>query len=298
MSEFEVATVFTEISGATLERAADQLARQKLMVDCVIRLKRAAIKQKGTFIKTIGNNKQMWRFSEAADAMIAAEAMQAVIAEHDAELQLKAGFHFGPVLKGEGVDVYGDSVNVSARIADMAKPGQILTTRPTANLVGYDHGHDFRCIDQVRPKGKTEVIDVMEAFKDEADMTVMGKTQTIFRKAMSSNLELSFAGKKVTMTPESGPVSIGRDNKNDIVVPDTGGMVSRSGHAKIEFIGRRYLLIDESTNGTHVYPNGSEKVFLRRDRLQLDGAGMISPGYDQAEAEAEPIRYVVVPSEG
>ena len=45
-------------------------------------------------------------------------------------MQIRVGLHTGPVVVG-GDDVYGDTVNVAAYLADAASPDQILIAQAT-----------------------------------------------------------------------------------------------------------------------------------------------------------------------
>ena len=56
-----------------------------------------------------------------------------------------------------------------------------------------------------------------------------------------------------------------------------GNLISRM-HARIEFNRNRFMLTDQSTNGTFVQIDGQEEAFVRRDSVQLKGEGMIGLG--------------------
>jgi len=49
------------------------------------------------------------------------------------KLAIRIGFHFGLVLEDKG-DFWGDGVNTAARLAGLAKAGQILTSAHTNAL--------------------------------------------------------------------------------------------------------------------------------------------------------------------
>jgi type VI secretion system protein len=55
----------------------------------------------------------------------------------------------------------------------------------------------------------------------------------------------------ITVTVEQGGCVLGRSAKSDLVLPDPSRTIS-STHARIDFQGGRYVLTDESTNGTTV----------------------------------------------
>ena len=56
-----------------------------------------------------------------------------------------------------------------------------------------------------------------------------------------------------------------------------GNLISRL-HARIEFSRNKFLLVDQSTNGTFVTSREGEEAFVRRDSMQLKGEGMIGFG--------------------
>ena len=62
---------------------------------------------------------------------------------------------------------------------------------------------------------------------------------------------------------------------NDVVVNDN--RVSRS-HAKIEYRRGKFVLIDQSTNGTFVLFQGKKPIDIKRDEAPLLGTGIISLG--------------------
>jgi adenylate cyclase len=94
----------------------------------------------GRVVKTIGDG-LMCVFPDADSAASAAAEMQLAIAqrpplERGKKLTIRVGFHVGPVIQ-EGDDVFGDSVNVAARMASLALPGQAITTADTVRSTRY-----------------------------------------------------------------------------------------------------------------------------------------------------------------
>ncbi|MDQ7017096.1 MAG: FHA domain-containing protein, partial [Gammaproteobacteria bacterium] len=66
-----------------------------------------------------------------------------------------------------------------------------------------------------------------------------------------------------------------RGSQCDLVIK--GNAISRL-HAFIEYHNGKFILRDESTNGTYVKMNGGRTVYLRREELPLLGSGVISLG--------------------
>ena len=122
--EEQLAVLFADVSGSTqmYETLGDVRARA-IVARCVADMTAATRRHGGALIKTIGDE-VMTTFPNAADAAEAACEMQETITGQMVEgrpLAIRIGFHFGPVLSEE-TDVFGDAVNLAARLANEAKP--------------------------------------------------------------------------------------------------------------------------------------------------------------------------------
>lgn len=89
-------------------------------------------------------------------------------------------------------------------------------------------------------------------------------------------LILKFQGNEVVLSPDSArSVTLGRADDNDVTIK--GNLISRV-HARVELNKNRYVIVDESTNGTFVQRDDGEEVYVRRDTAQLSGTGLIGLG--------------------
>ena len=93
--------------------------------------------------------------------------------------------------------------------------------------------------------------------------------------------KLVYHDKVIRLDETSGTVILGRGKKADMVVNDT--MASRE-HARIECRRDKFVLTDQSTNGTYVV-TADGPAYLRREETTLTGEGKISFGRELAEAE-------------
>jgi len=81
--------------------------------------------------------------------------------------------------------------------------------------------------------------------------------------------------------PERMRLTLGRDSANDVVIVTRHA--SRE-HARIEWRRDKFVLIDQSTNGTYVQGDGAAEVLLRIEEFTLNGSGVISFGHPVAKA--------------
>ena len=93
------------------------------------------------------------------------------------------------------------------------------------------------------------------------------------RKA--SKLLLNFKDQRLRFRISARASNLGRADDNDVVVK--GNLISRI-HAKMEMRRGKFLLIDQSTNGTFVQDLQGHEVFVRRDSTELVGEGTIGLG--------------------
>jgi adenylate cyclase len=121
------AVCFLDLTGYTQlteergdEAAADLAARLARLV------RRSALEHGGTPVKWLGDG-AMFYFREPADAVLAALEMTALVERHGLP-PAHVGIHAGPVVFQEG-DYFGRTVNVAARIAEYARPGEVLVSQ-------------------------------------------------------------------------------------------------------------------------------------------------------------------------
>jgi len=283
--------LFADISGSThlYEVLGDVRARERTS-HCLSILTEVIQRHGGTVIKTIGDE-VMCTFPGADAAVQAACAMQesvaAEVAPGETALDIRVGLHYGPALVELG-DVFGDAVNVAARIVALAKARQILTTRQTVETLSPLLRASTRYTDRTPVKGKQEEIDVYEVIWREEDLTRMEGYQIPLADSQA-RLQLRFREQEIEVSHSRPVVTIGRGQQNDIVVLDT--LVSRM-HARIEYRRGRFVLLDQSTNGTYVLTDEGEKAYLRREELALRGSGVISFGRATSGEAPEAVHFV------
>jgi adenylate cyclase len=282
MSSSNLAILFADISGSTrlYELLGDTLARSKIM-RCFELLTEIVEGHGGTVVKTIGDE-IMCTFPAADAAVNGASAMQetldAEVAEQTAngpiKLAIRVGLHFGPAIVETG-DVFGDAVNVAARMAKMAKPGQIITTEATVTaLPRMLRANTTRLVDHAPVKGKRDSMDIYEIIWQQEDITRMLPTVIADTQDSLVRLRLDYNDINVMLDHERSQVVIGRSKGADIAVEEV--LASRL-HAKIEHRRGKFYLTDQSTNGTYV-KIGDKEAFVRRDEVVLTGDGAISLG--------------------
>jgi adenylate cyclase len=292
--EAERAILFADVSGSTrlYDTLGDAPARA-IVARCVAVMTDITQRYGGAVVKTIGDE-VMATFADAAAAAAAAVAMQeAISAEIMAggrRLAIRVGFHFGPVLV-EDADVFGDAVNLASRMANQAKPAQILTTGATVACLSGPWPTACRLIDRAEVRGKRELVEVFEVVWQAEDATLMRHVPLpLHETGGGPTLVLSLDGTRVELNDARPTVTIGRGDQNDLVVHNV--IVSRL-HARVEFRNGRFVFTDQSANGTYVVPDAASPVFVHRDSYVLAGTGCFSLGEAPAPAPAPESQVLV-----
>ncbi len=274
-----VAIMFADIAGSTklYESIGDAKARE-VTSRCIELLSTITKNNQGRVIKTIGDE-VMCTFPTADSAAEASVAMQEEVESQALELGLqlhiRVGFHFGDVILEKG-DVFGDAVNLAARMAAQAKGDQIITTGETLEEMSPHLRADSRVLITTRVKGKTKPIQICElTWGEEEELTIMGGGAPVDLPVANATARVSHGSKEIEVNEDNPSVSMGRGKANSFVVPDN--MSSRV-HAKVEFRRGKIFLVDQSTNGTHVSFAKGETTFVHRDELILEGHGVIGLG--------------------
>jgi class 3 adenylate cyclase len=294
--DIELAILFADVVGSTklYEQLGDQKARE--MVAVSIDVMRSATEQhQGTVIKTMGDE-VMATFTTADDALNAAAQMQHTITTHpqlqleDTHVAIRIGCHYGPVVL-ENRDVFGSAVHTANRMTSQAKAGQIMTTATMVEKLSADWRASVRQIDVATLKGRSSEVALYEALWQTEDVTSMLPAIALANRETSrpKRLRLRFMGTEVVVDDAKPSVTIGRAEDNDVVVK--GNLISRI-HARIEASKNKFVLIDQSTNGSFVQTSAGEEQFVRRDSLQLAGEGMIGFGKAPERDSSTTLRYI------
>jgi predicted ATPase len=127
-----VTFLFTDIEGSTRlweERPDDMRA---LVAEHDARFRAAVEENRGYVVKTTGDGLHA-AFGRAADAVAAAEAAQATIADLS-EIRARIGINTGEAQERDG-DYFGPAVNRTSRLTAAGHGGQVLLSAVTAELV-------------------------------------------------------------------------------------------------------------------------------------------------------------------
>ena len=121
------AMCFLDITGYTrLTQELGDAAAADLATKLARLVERTSVKHGGRPVKWLGDG-VMFFFKDPGPGVVAALEMVAGVAEAGLP-PAHVGLHAGPVVFQEG-DYYGQTVNVAARIAEYARPGEVLVSQ-------------------------------------------------------------------------------------------------------------------------------------------------------------------------
>ena len=295
--DIELAILFADVVGSTriYEVMGDVRARDMILT-CVELMRTATELNQGTVIKTIGDE-IMATFPTADSALNAASRMQHDIRTHS-ELQvegqpisIRIGGHFGPVVL-ENRDIFGAAVHTANRMTSQAKAGQIMITAAMVDRLAPEWRSAVRQIDIATLRGKANEDELFEVLWQKEDATSMLPALALsvaLREKRPRRLRIRFQGQEFILDEHKPQLAIGRAEENDVVIK--GNLISRL-HARIELNRSKFLLVDQSTNGSFVVADDGEESFVRRDSMQLLGEGMIGLGRTPESNSPQTVRFV------
>ena len=289
------AVVFADVTGSTglFEKLGDSQAHA-LITRVLEGLEELTTQFGGRTIKKIGDE-VLSRFPDAAAAVAYAIAGQRQTTVRSAGYPIKMcfGVNYGPVVEDNTGDLFGDTVNVAARLRSLASPGQIITTVETLAALPGVIPVEKRSLGQHMLAGKNRQVEVVEVLWEEelGNLTRAPAGPMPQFKRSSLILRLGYRGKSIEVKPQGvEEVTIGREPGSGIVVANDA--VSRR-HATVLARDGKFYLKDHSTNGTHVRPRREAPVLARRETVLLQGRGEISLGVEIDAAGEDVIEYEV-----
>jgi len=296
--EKKLAILFADVVGSTqlYDALGDDRARETVQ-QCLRVMKQATEHYGGTVIKTMGDE-VMSTFPSADDALNAANQMQQRITNtirietDDSHVSIRIGCHFGPVV-AEDRDIFGAAVHTANRMTSQAKAGQIITTSALVEQLTPQWKALVRQIDVATPKGQSDEVAVFEVLwqPEEATNMLPSIDPAARPPATATRLRLRFKGEELVVGEQGkATITMGRADENDVVIK--GNLISRV-HARINVARNRFVLVDESTNGTFIQQDAGEELYVRRDSTVLTGSGVISMGRVAARGTPLAIEYRV-----
>jgi hypothetical protein len=258
---------------------------------------RKVVVASGTVVKTLGDG-MVCQFGTADSAFRAACAMHSTTSQIaprvPGRLDIKVAFNFGPVVL-KGGDVFGDTVNVCARLAAMANPGQILTSQQAVDALSRTLMMRCRLLYPTKIRGRTQPVSVYDVpWRVDPDLTETSMDVDSQERA-GRWLKLSYGGDTFYVPPE-GEARIGRDRSNDVVIASP--RASRV-HARIYARDRNFVIADQSSNGTFVLIDGNDsEVTLRREEAVLGERGWIGLGNPASKHGTHVLRYRLAKRKG
>lgn len=267
--------LFADIGGSTaLYEQVGDLEAHRRVAESLALMKDVVTRHHGTLLRTVGDS-SLASFQSCDDAFCAARDIQR---QHvNLPLSVRVGFHWGPVIP-DGGDVYGNAVNLAARVASFARTEEITATSDSVDRLSAEHRLLATWIDDVSMKGVSTAVGIyrLQWHDQDTAMTVVASKTGRERLAQKQcAMTVSCKGKSITVDNTKPLLTLGRADDCDI--PLTHDEASRQ-HATIEFANGQFLLTDSSTNGTYITRNLDTPLFVRRDTVVLEGDGTLGLG--------------------
>lgn len=273
----QLTVLFADICRSTF--LFDQLGDESALALGMDALQLAAsiiTENQGTVIGTIGDQ-VMCTFKAPESALHTANEIhrqikaQTHMQKH--HLAMRIGINHGPVVASRD-SVYGDAVNVAARLAQQAKAHQSLVTASTITPLIEKFSKQLRPLGMISLQGKAGMVEIHELLvtADPEEITEVVNPEK--KQARAYLLTVRYLGREFRFDPMLVRFMFGRSADCDQPVSHT--TISRE-HAELTYRNGQFELRDFSTNGSQVLQAG--KVHrVHRSRLVLQDKGEIYLG--------------------
>jgi adenylate cyclase len=266
----------------------------------------------GRLVKTTGDG-FLAEFHSVVEAMRCAMAIQTEMSQRQGDLQLRIGINVGDVVIEDG-DIFGDGVNIAARLENAAEPGGVaLSGTVQENLIGSvdatfrDGGHcEFKNIDrpvrvwhwsplQVTVSKMRETLALPDkpsiavlpfnnmSGDPEQDYFADGVVESI-TSALSRIRAFFVIARNSAFAYKGRPMNVREIGRELGVAYVLEGSVQRAGTRV-----RITVQLIETAGGAHLwadrYDGAIDEVFDLQDRITENVAGALHPSIRQAEIE-------------
>ncbi len=297
----ERSVLFADLRGSTsMYETLGNADATAVVTQSVALLARIVETHGGTVVKTLGDG-LMAIFETPAPAVAAAVDLHDSLDRIGAPggsvrsipLKLQVGLAHGEIIEMSG-DVFGDAVNVAARLLDHAGDNETLVTAVV--LAGLPHLEQarFRSLDRMQLRGRVEPVHVylLEGSRRFGDTATTAYGDMLVFSPEPEGIRLVWLDQNQMYAGPSLPLILGRSPQATFIIDDT--RVSRS-HARIVWHGGTFQLTDLSYNGTYVrFDHDPEIIGLRRGSCTLHGSGTIGLGAPPSDPASPCVRFEIL----
>ncbi|HEY6436130.1 MAG TPA: adenylate/guanylate cyclase domain-containing protein, partial [Ignavibacteriaceae bacterium] len=275
------AIMFTDIVGYTALMGNDE-QKAFTILNKNRALQKPIIEQyHGRWIKELGDG-VMTSFSTVSDAVNAAIKIQEACAISN-DFQLRIGVHLGEVVF-ENEDVFGDGVNISARIQAIANPGCIYISEAVHNNVSNKKDIQTKFIKEVILKNVKEPVKVYEVITVNSEPIIPEKQKENI--SQNSIAVLPFAN--MSSDPEQEFFSDGISEEIINMLAQVPGLKVAGRTSSFFFKGKNQdlRLIGEQLNVNHILEGSvrksGNKLRITAQLIELvDGYHLYSEKFDR-----------------
>ena len=301
----ERTVLFADLRGSTslFERLGNAEATS-VITHTVNSLAMSVRDRDGQVIKTLGDG-LMAVFEMAAPGVQAAmqmhETLERLVARGSAHgastglrgLRLQVALARGEVVEMSG-DCFGDAVNVAARLLDHAGDNETLITEVVFAGLDPEDQARFRSLDWMHLRGRTEPVHVhlLGGKRAAGDVAATAFGAALMPSSEPEGIRLSWQRISRLVSSDRLPIVLGRSPQSAFCVDDS--RVSRQ-HARLDWQGGMFSLVDLSINGTFVrFAAEEEVVSLKRGTCTLHGSGVIGLGAPPSDPRSAAVKFEIV----
>src|SRR3974390_2718530 len=178
-----VAVFAADVEGYSRLMGVDEVGTLKGLTERRAILDRFIGEHKGRIANTAGDS-VLAEFGSAVDAVQCAVDAQSALAEAnsgiaaDRRINFRIGIHVGDLMV-RGGDLFGDGVNIAARLQSIAKPGGVCISGTTYDQVRKVLPFTFADLGVLRVKNIQEPIRAYQAATDAAELAPLANTEDL-----------------------------------------------------------------------------------------------------------------------
>ncbi|MCP4076835.1 MAG: adenylate/guanylate cyclase domain-containing protein [Gammaproteobacteria bacterium] len=206
--------LFADIAGSTAlyENVGDSQA-ENLINTVLGALSNIVEEHNGLTIKTIGDE-IMCQFSSSSQAIQTANKMheyteKVTFPEYKQKIVIRIGAHIGSIIRNQG-DTFGDTVNVSARVASLARPGKTMISEQTYETLPENLQQFCRNRIETHLKDKEEPINVYDVVWEQNDQLTR-IAQIPIRSKTDNCFNITYNEQQIKLS--KGSIKIGRGSE-------------------------------------------------------------------------------------